>query len=56
MTLDAYRSIGAITGLVVGLGLMFAFGFGGMIPGFLFGAVGAVAGGMSGEKIYATRK
>ena len=55
MTVDAYRSIGAITGLVMGLGLMFALGFGGMIPGFLFGAGGAVAGGISGEKFYAKK-
>ena len=55
MSLDACRSIGAISGLVIGLGLMIAFGYGGMIPGFLFGAGGAVAGGISGEKFYAKR-
>lgn len=56
MTQDAYRSIGAIAGLAIGLGLMFAFGFGGMIPGFLFGAGGAVVGGISGEKVHGRRQ
>lgn len=55
MTVDGFRSIGAITGLVIGLALMIGLGYGGMIPGFLFGAGGAVAGGISGEKLYAKR-
>lgn len=55
MTQEAYRSIGAIAGLIIGIALMLALGYGGMIPGFLFGAGGAVAGGISGEKIYAKR-
>ena len=53
MTEDSSRSVGAIIGLVLGLGLMFLIGFGGMIPGAIFGAGGAVAGGITGEKLYA---
>tara|TARA_R110002049_G_scaffold2750_8_gene22295 strand:+ start:254417 stop:254587 length:171 start_codon:yes stop_codon:yes gene_type:complete len=55
MTQDGFRSIGAIAGLVIGLALMFALDFGGMIPGFLFGAGGAVIGGISGEKVFSRR-
>ena len=55
MTKESYRSIGAITGLIVGMGLMYAFSPGGMISGFIFGAGGAVIGGICGEMIYAKR-
>ena len=55
MTQERYRSIGAIAGLVIGLGVMFAIGRGGMISGFLFGAGGAVVGGIVGEKVFARR-
>lgn len=53
MTEDASRSVGAIAGLCLGLAIMFALGLGGMIPGALFGAGGAVAGGIIGEKVFA---
>ena len=55
MSKDNYRSIGAILGLAIGLGLMFVMGLGGMIPGAVFGAGGAVLGGITGEKIFAWR-
>lgn len=55
MSTDNYRSIGAISGLAIGLGLMFAMGLGGMIPGAVFGAGGAVLGGITGERIFAWR-
>lgn len=55
MSEDTYRSIGAISGLVIGMVVMFSLGFGGMIPGALFGAGGAVAGGICGEKFYTSR-
>lgn len=51
MTEQSYRSIFAILGLAIGLGLMVLLGFGGMIPGAVFGAGGAVLGGMTGEQI-----
>ena len=53
MTRDASRSIGAISGLCLGLAVMFAAGIGGMIPGAIFGAGGAVVGGITGEKLFA---
>jgi hypothetical protein len=55
MNEDAYRTIGAVTGLIAGLVLMVVLGWGGMIPGALFGAGGSVAGGICGEKLYARR-
>lgn len=48
---DRYRSVGAIVGLVAGLSLMWAFGLGGILYGFLFGAGGTVIGGMAGERL-----
>lgn len=51
MSEDLYRSMFAIIGLVLGMVLMVALGLGGMIPGALFGAGGAVLGGMTGEWI-----
>lgn len=53
MTQDNYRTICAILGLSLGLGIMFASGWGGMIPGAIFGAGGAVTGGIIGEKLFA---
>ncbi len=52
MTIDSSRSIGAILGLVLGIALMVLLGFGGMIPGAIFGAGGSVCGGILGEKAY----
>lgn len=51
MTEQGYRSIFAILGLVLGLGLMVLLGLGGMIPGAVFGAGGAVVGGITGERV-----
>ncbi len=56
MNEDTYRTIGAIIGLAAGIGLMISLGLGGMITGALFGAGGAVAGGICGEKLYASRQ
>ena len=50
MTKETRRSIGAITGLTAGLTAMWLLGMEGLIPAFIFGAGGAVAGGMTGEK------
>ena len=55
MTEDAYRSTCAILGLILGIGLMMLGGYGGMIPGAIFGAGGAVVGGIIGERIYRRR-
>jgi hypothetical protein len=51
MKTETSRSIGAIIGLTLGIAIMWALGLGGMIPGFFFGAGGAVAGGMTGERL-----
>ncbi|MEO1525676.1 MAG: hypothetical protein AAFX06_09575 [Planctomycetota bacterium] len=55
MTEQGYRSVGAITGLVVGLALMRVVGQGGLVATFCFGAGGAVVGGMLGERIHDQR-
>lgn len=55
MTEDTFRTIGAVTGLILGIGLMMGLGYTGMVPGAIFGAGGTVAGGMSGEKFYQWR-
>lgn len=47
----SFRSFGAIAGLALGLGMMWLLGLGGMVPAAIFGAGGAVIGGMSGERI-----
>ncbi|MGV3485331.1 MAG: hypothetical protein ACO1RT_13005 [Planctomycetaceae bacterium] len=51
MNRDTRRSIGAITGLTIGLTAMWLLDLHGLIAAFIFGAGGAVAGGMIGEKI-----
>lgn len=51
MSEQVYRSLFAILGLVLGMLLMVGLGFGGMIPGAIFGAGGAVLGGITGERI-----
>lgn len=53
MTEGAARSICAILGLGLGLAVMVAAGVQGMIAGAVFGAGGAVLGGITGEKLYA---
>lgn len=55
MSRDQFRTIGALTGLVLGILFMLGLGMGGLMPAAIFGAGGAVAGGMSGEKIYDRR-
>ncbi|SMP61677.1 hypothetical protein SAMN06265222_107149 [Neorhodopirellula lusitana] len=52
MTRDTFRTVGAITGLVVGLSLMSLFGLGGIVYAAIFGAGGTVIGGISGERIH----
>ncbi len=54
MSEDTYRTIGAISGLLLGMLLMVALGMGGMVAGALFGAGGAVTGGICGEKVFAS--
>lgn len=44
------RSLGAIIGLSIGLLLMWALGLGGVLYGFVFGAGGAVVGGITAER------
>ncbi|QDV46692.1 hypothetical protein Enr13x_66010 [Stieleria neptunia] len=56
MSRDSYRSVGAIVGLGLGIGLMLMAGQGGVLPGAIFGAGGAMAGGILGEKIHAMRQ
>lgn len=51
MSEQAYRSLFAVLGIVFGMTLMFVLGLRGMIPGAVFGAGGAVIGGMLGEAI-----
>ncbi|TWU45914.1 hypothetical protein Q31b_10900 [Novipirellula aureliae] len=53
MTKETYRSIGAIVGITIGVFAMWLLNFGGLVPGFFFGAGGAVVGGISGERIFA---
>ena len=53
MSRESFRSIGAILGLVVGVVLMLALRQGGVIPGAIFGAGGALAGGILGERFHA---
>jgi len=55
MSRESHRSIGAILGLLIGLGLMVTLNYGGLVPGFLFGAIGAVVGGITGEQIHDRR-
>lgn len=52
MSEQNYRTIGAICGLVLGMVAMRVLGFGGMIPGAVFGAGGAVLGAMAAERVF----
>ncbi|MBB3208997.1 outer membrane lipoprotein SlyB [Rhodopirellula rubra] len=49
---DTFRTVGALTGLCVGLSLMWLMGMGGLIPAAIFGAGGAVIGGLTGERVH----
>jgi len=55
MRRESYRSIGAIIGLAVGFALMKLVGQSGVMPGAIFGAGGALAGGIVGERVHAMR-
>lgn len=52
MNRDNFRTIGAIAGLAIGIGLMTIMGMRGFVPAALFGASGAVLGGIVGERIH----
>ena len=60
MSKENYRTIGAVIGLALGIaltiGVMIITGHSSMIAGALFGAGGAVAGGISGEKVHQWRR
>lgn len=56
MNRDRYRSLGALLGLALGVMLMLVLTSGGMIPGAVFGAGGAVLGGIGGEQLHAWRQ
>ncbi len=49
---SAARSVAAILGLVLSLAAMWWLGLGGLVYGFLFGAGGAVIGGVAGERLH----
>lgn len=51
MSRDAGRSIGALIGLSIGVLVMWWLGYAGVMPLFLFGASGAIAGGITGERM-----
>ena len=52
MNRETFRTVGAITGLVVGLLIMNLAGLGGLVYAAIFGAGGCVMGGISGERIH----
>lgn len=45
------RRIGALSGLILGIAIMYAIGMPGLVPAFILGAGGCVAGAMIGERI-----
>jgi uncharacterized membrane protein YeaQ/YmgE (transglycosylase-associated protein family) len=53
MSRDGARSVGAITGLVVGLLVMRSLDQGGVLAGAIFGAGGTLVGGILGERVHA---
>lgn len=55
MNAESTRRLGAITGLSLGIGLMYAIGRVGLVPAFILGAGGCVAGSMIAERIAAAR-
>lgn len=55
MSRESYRSIGAIIGLVIGFALMKLAGQGDIVAGAIFGAGGALSGGIIGERVHAMR-
>ncbi|MEM9826667.1 MAG: hypothetical protein AAF958_08760 [Planctomycetota bacterium] len=55
MSAETTRRVGAITGLVLGIAVMYAIGKVGLIPAFFLGAGGCVAGAMVAERVHASR-
>ncbi len=56
MSRERCRSIGAVIGLAIGIGLMyFVFAMQGVLPGAIFGAGGALLGGITGERVHLIR-
>lgn len=55
MSRESYRSIGAIFGLAIGFALMKLAGQSEIVPGAIFGAGGALAGGIIGERVHTLR-
>lgn len=53
MTRDSFRSVGAIVGLILGILIMKWSGQSGVMAGGLFGAGGALMGGIAGEQVHA---
>ena len=51
MSREAGRSIGALAGLAIGSLAMWLLGYGGVIPLFLFGVGGTLAGAIIGERM-----
>lgn len=51
MSEQGWRSTCAVIGLALGMLLMVLVGRGGMVAGAIYGASGAVLGGMVGEQI-----
>jgi uncharacterized membrane protein len=48
---QVYRSVCAILGLILGMVCMVALGLQSLVGGAIFGAAGAVLGGMTGERL-----
>jgi uncharacterized membrane protein len=55
MKRETRRQLGAIGGLGVGVTLMWTAGLSGIVPLFIFGVVGTVAGAMLGERLRSER-
>ncbi len=55
MSKQNHRSIGALIGLSLGAAMMHFAGLEGVMPLAICGATGAVAGGITGEKIFYAR-
>ncbi len=51
MSEQTYRSLFAVLGMILGIAVMVGLGRGGLVWGFVFGAGGAVLGGMFGETL-----
>ncbi len=49
---ETYRTIGALVGLALGIGLMQVLGLSGVLFGAVFGAGGCVTGAVTAETIF----